>query len=314
MSPTRNPTFVVTGSEGFIGSWVTRALLEENPGAQVVGVGRNAHGSGATGREGYEHVRCDVRDASALQKRLPAQVQAVFHLAADGRTGLPAEERQGQFDANVVGTNAVAAYTAAARAGLMVFASSVYVYSGMPGLPFREERVGLPSEHLGATKLAGEAILRARARAGEFQVASLRIFTTYGPGSRPHQFLPEAIGKLDYPGTSAQFEAPNVQRDLVFVEDVARAFVRALSLGERTEEAFVALNVGSGRGTAIRDIVAVLARLLGTSKEINFGPPVEAEPGAARDHRADISKIREILGWSPRITLEEGLARLIESG
>jgi UDP-glucose 4-epimerase len=310
----RSPLFVVTGSEGFIGSWVTQALLQEHPAAQVVGVGRCARECTAKGREGYEYVQCDVRDASALRRKLPADVQVVIHLAADGRTRLQSSDRGGQFDANLVGTNAVASYAAGTSADLLIFASSVYVYSGTPELPFREERVTFPQEHLGATKLAAEAMLCARARAGEFQVGSLRLFTTYGPGSKAHQFLPEAIRKLGGPGETAQFGAPNVLRDFVFVEDVARAFVRASSLAECTTEAFVELNVGSGNGTSIQEVVAILARLLGSGKEIKFGPAVEAEPGAARDHCADISRISALLGWSPQITLEEGLSRLIMSG
>ena len=303
---------VVTGASGFIGSWVLETLARECQGSSIIGVGRRADPPAWADRRNCEYVSADLLNPAIVRARLPAKIDVLIHLAGDARTFLKPEECIGQTEANVLLTAHMADYAAEAGAELFLLASSVYVYSGVATCPFHEDTLDVPAENLGATKIAGEALVKARALAGGFHALACRIFTVYGPRSRSTQFIPEAVRKLQSSDEVARFGAPEVRRDFVYVEDVAAAVMAGLAF-RNTGLPWAALNVGSGKSTSIRELVSLLADLLGVKKRIEFAPAERAKSEANRDHGADVTRIKSMLGWQPTIPLKEGLGRTIES-
>ncbi|MBM4135091.1 MAG: NAD(P)-dependent oxidoreductase [Nitrospira sp.] len=305
-------TIVVTGASGFIGSWVMETLARECPNSSIIGVGRRAGPSLWIDGPNCEYVSGDLLNPAIVRDRLPAKIDGLIHLAGDARTFVEPRDCTSQTEANVLLTARMADYAREAGAELFLLASSVYVYSGVVTCPFHEEAMAVPAENLGATKLAGEALVKARALAGCFHALAYRIFTVYGPRSRPTQFIPEAIRKLQSGEGAARFGAPEVKRDFVYVEDVAAAVVAGLTF-RNTGQSWAALNVGSGRGTSIRELVFLLADLLGVTKRIEFSSEERTKNEANRNHEADVRRIKSVLGWQPTIPLKEGLRRTIES-
>jgi nucleoside-diphosphate-sugar epimerase len=302
-------TIVITGASGFIGSTLAERLAARRPDCRIVGIARHPGPLATLVAPNVEWVAGDllVPDATA---RWPRRAETVIHLAADKRPRVPPADSSRQVAVNVLGTSVVADYVAAAGARTVIFASSSAVYSGSCRVPFVEDDVPLPLEHLGATKLAAEGLLKARAMAGQFTAVALRLFTTYGPRSSPEQFIPEVIAKLLSADPVARFEYPDAERDFVFVEDVVTAFLAALELAPRAEP-FEVFNIGSGQRVSVRVVVEMLQQLLGTQKPVRYAV---ASPGVMDPcHQADTHRAAARLGWRATVGLEEGLRRTIEA-
>lgn len=302
-------TIVVTGASGFIGSWVVSALAAAAARSQVIGIGRRDAPPAAIAAPNVQYIACDLLRSEGWAGRLPGRVDGVIHLAGDGRTSVEPSAWTAQLEANAMLTARMADYAAAAKAPVFVLASSVYVYSGTARLPFVEEPIALPAEPLGASKLAAEALVNARAAAGAFHAMALRLFTVYGPRSQERQFIPEAIRKLRSSEPVARFRSPQRRRDFLYVEDAAAACLAALAA--RAAQPYQAVNIGSGAGTTIAEVVAILARLLGVRKPIEFTEDLQPPVGGG-DHCADVTRSRAVLGWQPAVPLEEGLRRTVE--
>ncbi len=303
---------LVTGASGFIGSKVAEALSGKFPDAVIVGTGRRKRPSSQASLSNYEYIECNLLD-SVLQKVLPDEIDVVIHLAGDRRTFVKQDDLTPQTVSNVLMTSKVADYAGTAKAKLFLYSSSVYVYSGNPDIPFIENTVELPGENLGATKLASEALLKARAVTGQFKAASFRMGTVYGPRSGDTQFIPQAIMKLKSPGPTAKFGAGDVKRDFVFVDDVANAFAAAVDILLKKDFTYEALNVGTGKAVSIREVVSVLAEELGTEKKIEFSISSGTGSKADTDHQLDLARIHSVLGWQSEYSLTDGLRQTIIS-
>jgi nucleoside-diphosphate-sugar epimerase len=306
-----NLTILVTGASGFIGSWLVSLLAEQLPQGLIIGTGRRATFPLKLGAPNFQYVPCDLMFFSEMKRRFPARINVVMHLAGDGRTFVTEGEFVQQVQANVLVTANVIDYALSAKTELFMQASSVYVYSGNTSSPFKEDEINIPVENLGATKIAAEALARARSVAGCFRALSFRIFTAYGPRSRESQFIPQAIKKLRLPGKTVQFGPGDVRRDFVYVEDVAAVFLAGLGFLHQPRT-YEALNVGSGVPTSIKEVVFLLAELLGVDKRIEFTGQDRAPSRADRDHQADLQRIRSVLNWKPVVPLKEGLRRTIQ--
>jgi nucleoside-diphosphate-sugar epimerase len=303
---------VVTGASGFIGSKVTHYLVNEFPKSSIIGIGRRELPSRQSGYKNFKYISCDLLN-KGIQNCIPNKFDILIHLAGDRRTFVKPDEFTLQFKSNVVMTNNMADFAYSSGAKLFLYASTVYVYSGNPTLPFRENSLEIPGDNLGATKFASEALLKARATVGQFKALSFRIGTVYGPGASHDQFIPQAIMKLHSPDPSAKFGAGDVKRDFIYIDDVALAFVYGIKRLWDRDFMYDALNVGTDISTSIRQVVNMLAHELGTKKMIEFDTFNNVGSKADTDHRLDLTRIRSTLGWHPRVSMKEGLHRTLKS-
>lgn len=305
-------SILITGASGFIGSYLSQILSESFPSVSIVGTGRKKNTSLVKEYPNFEYIQCDLLDKSSIRKQLPNRVDILIHLAGDRRTFVELGEFSAQTISNTVMTSYIADYAYSAKTNLFLYASSVYIYSGNDVPPFRESAFGLPCENLGATKLASESLLNARAVSGHFKALSFRIGTVYGPGASSEQFISQAIKKLTSSDQVACFGAGHIKRDFIFIDDVVCAFNEGVkSFGRNfTYDAF---NIGTGIGTSIKDVVYLLADLICTNKKIEFSQQSYGRTDADKDHQLDLTRARSVLGWQPKISLREGLSRTIDS-
>lgn len=302
-------TILITGVNGFIGSWVCRTLLQKHPEGKIVGVGRTPGWGGVMPSSNFQYISCDLISPEAYNK-LPTSVDILIHLAGDRRTFVPHKDFASQFMENSYMTSMIAEYAAKVGTQLFIYASSVYIYSGC-NAPFKEHKLELPEEMLGASKLAAEALLKSWALAGQFNVLATRIFTVYGPGSNREQFIPQAIDKLSSEKNPIRFGAGEIQRDFIYVKDVANALSQAVKL-VNLDIGFEAVNIGSGKGIRIKDVVETLASLLAVNKDVSYdllSPKLSGDT----DHVADIQKAALLLNWTPQYSLEQGLKDMLET-
>jgi UDP-glucuronate 4-epimerase len=305
-------TYVVTGCAGFIGSHLVEALLER--GAAVRGIDcftdfypravKETNIAGARRHRRFELVEADLAKASLAS--LFDGADGLFHLAAQaGVRSSWGESFAVYLERNVLATQRV--FEAAAVVGKrVVFASSSSVYGAAEAYPTPETTPPHPVSPYGTTKLACEHLARVYADTYGLDTVGLRYFTVYGPRQRPDMAFARVVDALATGSTFTLFGTGEQSRDFTYVSDAVDATLLAM---ERAP-AGALYNVGGGHEATLGEAIEVCERLSGRTLS------VRGEPGAAGDMQrtaADVNRIRSELGWSPAISLEQGLAAQLES-
>jgi len=302
---------LVTGAAGFIGSRLAARLLDD--GDEVRGVdaftpyydpdAKHANLAPLTEREGFAFTEADLR--SSPLEPLVEGVDVVFHLAAE--PGVRAS--WGASFADYAGHNVLATQrlleACRESSPAFVMASSSSVYGEAERHPTPEDLLPRPVSPYGVTKLAAEALLTAYSANFGIRGVALRYFTVYGPGQRPdmafHRFIRAALTD----GTIEVFGDGEQTRDVTFVGDVVEATVAAARVAGSPGP----INVGGGSQVALNEVLGAIERITGRSFRIDRR---EAAPGDVRHTSADLSKARRVLGYEPKVGLEEGLRQEVD--
>ncbi len=298
-------TILVTGGAGFIGSHLVEALLESGHSVHVIddlSMGRreNVH-PGARFYEG------DIRQADLVENALEG-VDRVVHLAARVAVRDSVARFYEDAQTNLMGTLQVLHQACRKKVKKFVFASSMAVYgdSERP-TPVSEWSPQDPVSPYGLSKLAAEKYVLLLARQFDLPAVCLRYFNVFGPRQALTPYVGvitifiRALQQGDAPGI---FGDGNQQRDFVYVGDIVRATLLALE-SEVCGEVF---NVGTGKGTSVREIADLLIRKLRPGVQPRFLP---SQPGEIRHSIADVSKIRRMLRFQPRESLAEKIDEVI---
>jgi UDP-glucose 4-epimerase len=234
--------------------------------------------------------------------------EVVFHQAALAAVARSVDRPAEVTEVNVAGTVNVLVESVEARVRRVVFASSSSVYGDSPTLPKREDMTLSPRSPYAATKAAGEAFLAAFSASYGIETVALRYFNVYGPRQSPRSqyaavvplFVEAAVegGRPVVHGDGLQ------TRDFTYVADV----VEANRLAAAAPAAFGAMNVGGGQRVSVLDLLHAVARTAGVPASPVHEP---SRTGDVRDSLADVSRARELLDWSARVPLDEGIARTV---
>jgi UDP-glucose 4-epimerase len=299
---------LVTGGAGFIGSHLVRAAGARGERVRVL----DNLSSGDPNRlaDDIELVVGDITDPVALKEAVEG-VTRIAHLAAVRAVPRSVAEPLDTDRVNSHGTLAVLEAARTAAVTRVVLASSSSVYGAAAALPTPEDTAPRPASPYAVSKLAGEHYARVHGELFGLSTLSLRLFNVYGPGQSPDgpyaQLVPRALAALRTGEPPVVYGDGTQSRDLVFVEDVAAAFLAALD-GTATG----ILNVGSGRSTSVLDIIGAAARALGIE---HVSPRFQDErPGDVPHTCADTTAITRALGWRAQVALDEGLARTAAAG
>jgi len=296
---------LVTGSTGFVGHWLVRDL--QASGHLAVGTPPSAE--------------LDLLDRDAVAKLIERiRPDAVAHLAAVSYGPDARRDPDHAFAVNVAGTQAlIAAITAASPGAALLVAGSSEVY-GHPrpqDLPLSEDAPTEPTQPYGLSKLAQERAALTAADRYALNVVVARSFNHTGPGQRPEFVAPALAQRVLAARAAGDREIPvgnvDVRRDLGDVRDVVRAYRLLLEgVAAGTIGSGSVVNVATGRGVAIREVLAILSRLAGVDAE----PRVDATLVRADDPPeivGDASRLKALTGWIPEIGLEQTLADLLAS-
>ena len=303
---------LVTGGAGYIGSHCCKALARA--GAEVVVYDNLSRGHADAVKWG-PLVEGDLRDRATLEAALRAhRIEAVIHFAALAYVGESVGAPEAYYDNNLGGMIALLEVMEAVGVGRIVFSSSCATYGTPAQLPITEDMVQAPINPYGRTKLACEWMLRDAAVAHGIDFAALRYFNAAGAdpegeiGERHDpetHLIPLALmaasgeaGPLRIFGTDYPTPDGTCIRDYIHVDDLAEAHLRALD-HLAAGRGSVALNLGTGRGSSVREVIAAVERVTGRPV------PVIAEARRAGDPAeltADPSKARETLGFAARYT------------
>ena len=295
------PVALVTGGAGFIGSTLTRMLLERGYEVRVyddLSSGSRDHLEGLD----VELVTGDVRDLDALCGAC-AGADTMFHLAAGAGVVDSIERPIENFDLNARAT--LLALWAAKQAGVgrFVFSSS-NAPLGDNAYPASEDKPVAPLSPYGAGKATGEAYCSAFHGAYGFPAVAVRFSNAYGPRSgRKTNVIPLFIRRIMAGEPLTIYGDGTQTRDFVFVSDLANGLIRAAETPDVGGEVF---QLASGVETSLNELVRLLGDVSGTEPVVNHEPP---RAGEIQRNYSLVDKARARLGHAPEVPLAEGLAR-----
>ncbi|MBM3461508.1 MAG: NAD-dependent epimerase/dehydratase family protein [Armatimonadetes bacterium] len=304
-------TILLTGCAGFLGSHLAERLLDD--GHTVVGVDcftdqygrvqKDANLAALKGRSGFEFVDADLTKVEPIS--LMDGVTAVFHLAAHSCARNSWGREFPHYARNNVRATQVL-LEASQHVRKFVYVSSASVYGDRPAQPTPESAPLRPVSPYGATKMAGEGLCDTYRVANRVPATVVRMFSVYGPRQRPDMALYKWIKAIIDGRPVNVYNDGNQTRDLIFVKDAADALAAALDRGAVGET----YNVAGGSVITMRDLAAKVKEVMGVpDHQVKYG---DEWRGDARHSQADASRAREALGFEPKVSLEDGLARQVE--
>jgi UDP-glucuronate 4-epimerase len=305
---------LVTGAAGFIGSTLVDRLLSE--GREVVGLDsfddfyseaeKLDNLAGAQESDRFRLVRGDIRDVELVDRLFEqGRFQAVVHLAALAGVRPSLERPAAYADVNVNGTSILLAAATRFGSPRFVFASSSSVYGERSDGPFREEdRVDRPVSPYAATKKAGELVAHTFHSAHGLEVTCVRFFTAFGPRQRPDLAIRKFAERMRAGRSIPVYGDGSQLRDFTFVGDTVEGLVRAVDTGL----GYAILNFGAGRKISVLEMIEQLEKSLGVAANIDFQP---VQIGDVSRTWADISAAQAALGYTPKVSFEQGVERFV---
>lgn len=306
---------LVTGARGFAASWLAKALLES--GAEVSSL--DLEGGSPTGLElqgiagEVNDVVGDLRDYDRVLKLVTEnRIDSVFHLAAQAIVGDANASPIPTFETNIEGTWVLLEACRQVGVERVVVASSDKAYGPHDQLPYTEDSALQPVFPYDVSKAATDLIARSYWHTYGLPVAVTRFANLYGGGDRNFsRLIPETVtAVLDgRPPIIRSDGSP--ERDFLYVEDAASAYLAvadALSAGKAGGEAF---NAGWGRPHPVREVIDLICELGPGDVEPDYQGT--GNPSGEIDRQyLDSTKIREVIGWEPRIHLRDGIQRTLD--
>lgn len=308
MKPTKRRA-LVSGGAGFLGPHLVKKLLDAGWAVASIdnfSTGPRAHLEPFIPTPDFVSFEGDIRDARFVNETMESFApDIVYHLAAIHFIPRCVAHPTETLDINVMGTQRLLDGVAKAPVTRFVLASTADVYA--PGNEPHRENSPLGSPNIyGTSKETCERLLAlARQRFTTTRFLTTRFFNIYGPGETNPHVLPDIMACLRK-GSVLRLGNIEPKRDYVYVTDVANALLN-LADYEGTSDVF---NIATGESRSVRELVASLEKVIGSKITIETDP-AKLRPVERQNLNADISRARNELGWSPKVTIEEGLAETI---
>lgn len=307
-------TVLLTGAAGFIGCRTTELLLEK--GYTVIGVDNVNDYYDTTLKEyrlrklekleNFKFYRTDVEDIEALEAPFVEHaIDCVINLAARAGVRYSMVDPFVYVRTNTLGSLNLLELCRRHGTGRYVLASTSSLYAGQP-MPFNEDLpVNTPISPYAASKKGAEALAYSYHYLYEIEVSVLRYFTVYGPAGRPDMSIFRFIKWIDEGNPIEIFGDGSQSRDFTYIDDIAEGTVKAAE----TKTGFEVINLGGNSPFTLNHMIELIEQHLKKKAEKSFKPFFKAD---IKSTWADIEKAGRLLGWHPKVSLEEGIERTVQ--
>ena len=297
--------FAVTGGAGFVGSNIVKLLVKENHDVLVID---NMHtGKKENLQEVFDKIEfceLDIRNIPELENKIK-DVDGIFHEAALTIVQESFLMEEEYYDVNVKGTENI--FKIAEKYGIkVVFASSSSVYGNTEKIPIIENNERNPINPYGKTKLEDEFLAEKYSKKG-VSIIGLRYFNIFGKGQTGSYagVITKFVNQLKEKKSPIIFGDGSQIRDFIFVEDIAQSNLSAML----SKINFGFFNIGTGKTTTILQLAKFLIKLYNLEISPEFSDPLD---GDVQKSQANIKKTQQLLNWTYKIDIEEGLEKMIK--
>ena len=331
-------TILVTGSAGFIGSNLVLRLLQSKEPVRIVGLDNlnsyydpslkeyrlsvisSAAGKSAAGHE-YEFIKGDIADKALIDKLFANyKFDSVVNLAAQAGVRYSIANPDVYIESNIIGFYNILESCRHYPVQHLVYASSSSVYGGNKKIPFStDDRVDNPVSLYAATKKSNELFAHCYSKLYGIPTTGLRFFTVYGPAGRPDMAYFGFTNKLLKGETIQIFNYGNCRRDFTYVDDIVEGVVRVMGKAPAGDVPYAIYNIGGGQPENLLDFVNILQEELVRAGVLPEDYDFEAhkelvpmQPGDVPTTYADASALERDFGFTPKITLREGLRKFAQ--
>ena len=310
--------YLITGGAGFIGSNLIRHLLKTEENVFITCIDnfdpfyarkiKQLNISDFNRRPDFHLLEYDLSKTTPneLAEAIKAPVDVIVHLAAKAGVGPSILNPLSYQQANIIGLQNLLDFAKQKNSKQFIFASSSSVYGINDHFPWKEDERLLPISPYAMTKLAGEMLGHVYHKLFGTRFIALRFFTVYGPAQRPdlaiHKFTKAILN--DKPIT--MYGDGNTSRDYTYVDDTIRGIAAAMKYDKTGYEI---INLGNNYSVSLKELIAAIENVIGKKAKIEQLPE---QPGDVPKTFADISKAKELLGYTPATKLHEGLEKFYE--
>lgn len=309
----KDKRFFITGGAGLMGSHITDRLLDAGA-AEIILYDNLVRGNPRNVEEALKDKRVrlvigDIRDMERLSE-LTQGIDGIFHMAALRITACAADPR-GAMEVMLQGTHNVMQAAVDNKVERLLYASSASIYGMADTFPTKETHHPYNNRtYYGAAKIAGEGIARSFADTHGLDYVANRYFNVYGPRMDIHgkytEVLIRWLDKIDEGSAPLIFGDGSQTMDMIYIDDITDANILAME-SDTTDEVF---NVASGTETSLLGLLEALLKVTGSDLKPEFMEERKVNPVPKR--LACTKKAKELLGFEARVSVEEGLKKLVE--
>lgn len=288
-----NKHILITGAGGFVGSHLAQKLGKL--GAEVVSMIRRED-------------RVDVIDRDALEAFFESKPSVVFHLAGEAVVERGQEVPYDTFRTNVLGTLNILELSRIYAIPKIIIASTAQVYGeGKP--PFWEDDPPRPSRPYETSKTATDLLAQSYADSFHLGVLIPRFANIYGPGDTNFTRLIPKVLEHILKGKPIPVWGGTARREYLYIDDAIDAYLMLGAISDVKLERNRIFNFGSGNPISVRDLIKTIGKIAGA--EIKIIREKDVREGEITDQYVSWEKSKRMLGWNPRVTLNEGLERTV---
>lgn len=305
---------LVTGGAGFIGSHLVEKLTKEGREVCVIDNFNNYYDpelkrknvAHLLAEKNFELIEGDILDKDLLEKLFRERnIEKVVHLAA--RAGVRASIKEPLLyeQVNIGGTLNLLQLSVENRVEQFIFGSSSSVYGVGADVPFREDRrPGMPVSPYAASKQSAEHFCHTYSHLYKLPVTVLRFFTVYGARQRPEMAIHKFTRRINKDEEISVFGDGHSRRDYTYFSDIVDGIISTMEKSCSYE----IFNLGDSRTVELIELIALIEKNLGKKARIKRLPD---QPGDVPITHADIGKARKLLGYQPKVSIEEGVERFV---
>lgn len=289
---------LITGINGFIGQYLAAKLLKR--GHFIVGVGRNKKCKVDNIKTYYSGSVLDKK----LVERAARDAEVIVHLAALTAHKTIVDNKFVTLETNFLGTkNVIDAFSKSKQAGKFLYASSGKAYGKIINLPISEDHPTNPQNVLGKSKLITERLIDFY-NDNQKEFIIFRVFNVYGPRQNNDFLIPTILRQLDEGKKELMLGDINEKRDYVYIDDVVNAFI--LAVEGKVHKGLFLYNICTGIASSASQIVKIISKIKGVDIKVKINPAL-LRSDEMKDEYGSYRKAERYLGWSPKISLKEGL-------
>ncbi len=303
----KNKNVLITGGGGFIASHLTRRLVNLGANVSIITKYKSLIDNVRIADiwDKINVIEADIRNIDSLDQVRELKPDIVYHLAAYNHVGHSFMHISECFDVNAKGTaNLIEASKGCSK---FIYTSTSEIYGHQKEVPFREDFNPQPISPYSISKYSGELYARMKYHQNKYPIIILRPFNNFGPYQSEKAIIPEIIINCLL-GNEIKSTKGNQTREFNYVDNIIDGFIMATKKDEAVGEI---INLGSGKDISIKELILKIHELTNSKSKLSIGS-LEYRPTEIWKMFCENSKSKEIMGWEPKVSFEEGLKRTIE--